>query len=83
VAVRPLLDLGRFSVSWPFTQTVGLHGWGVKAAVYTNAERTQTSVPQIGFEPTITVFGRAKTVDATVIYIRSNNNGNVSNGISV
>jgi hypothetical protein len=38
----------------------------------TNTERTQTSMPQVGFEPTIPVFKRAKTVhvldlSATVI----------------
>jgi hypothetical protein len=28
-------------------------------------KRTQTSMPQVGFEPTIPVFARAKTIHAT------------------
>jgi hypothetical protein len=39
-----------------------------KAATYTATQkqnkRTQTSIPRVGFEPTILVFGRAKTVHA-------------------
>jgi hypothetical protein len=30
----------------------------------TNTEETQTSMPQVGFEPTIPAFERAKTVHA-------------------
>jgi hypothetical protein len=34
------------------------------AATYTRNKRTQTSMLRVGFEPTIPVFGRAKTVHA-------------------
>jgi hypothetical protein len=65
------MDLGRFSFSSSFTQSVGLLGRGSarrKAATcahrtpQTQYNRTQTSMPQVGFEPTIQVFERAKTV---------------------
>jgi hypothetical protein len=68
----PLLDLSRFSVSLSFTQSVGLLGGGSarrKAATYTqhNTEnkRTQTSVPSVGFEPTIPALERAETAYAS------------------
>jgi hypothetical protein len=35
-----------------------------KAAVYTQNERSQISMPQLGFEPTIQVFEWAKEVHA-------------------
>jgi hypothetical protein len=35
-----------------------------KAATYTQNKRTQTPMPLVGFEPTIPVFERAKTVHA-------------------
>jgi hypothetical protein len=59
-----LLDFGRF-FSFLILYTVGR-----KAATYTqdstNTEytHTQTSMPQVGFEPKIPVFERAKTVHA-------------------
>jgi hypothetical protein len=33
-----------------------------KAATYTQNKRTQTSMPRVGFEPTIPVFELAKTI---------------------
>jgi hypothetical protein len=64
--------------SWPLFQfrslcTLGrLLGWGSAVArplithrtTQTQNECTQISVPQVGFEPTIPVFERAKTVHA-------------------
>jgi hypothetical protein len=35
-----------------------------KAATYTQNKRTQTSMPQVGFEPAIPVFELPKTVHA-------------------
>jgi hypothetical protein len=35
-----------------------------KASTYTQNKRTQASMPEVGFEPTIPVFERAKTVHA-------------------
>jgi hypothetical protein len=35
-----------------------------KAATYTHDKRTQTSMPRVGFEPTIPSFERAETVHA-------------------
>jgi hypothetical protein len=60
-----LLDLGRFSVSLSFTQSVGLLGQAISPSqgrylTQTQNKRTQTSMPQVGFEPTITVFQRTK-----------------------
>jgi hypothetical protein len=44
-----------------------------KAATKTQNKRTQTTVPGVGFEPTVLVFERAKTVhtserEAAVVY---------------
>jgi hypothetical protein len=56
-----------FVGSWPlfqclelFTQSVGLLGRGIRSS----QASTQTSMPRVGFEPTIPVFERAKTVYA-------------------
>jgi hypothetical protein len=57
--------LAAFSVSWFFTQSIGLLGRGSahrKAATYTGQHRT--AMPKVGFEPTNLVFERAKTVHA-------------------
>jgi hypothetical protein len=67
----PLLGLGRFFSS-SFTQSVGLLGRGISPSQgcylhtgqHKQIERTQTFMPQMGFEPTIPVFERAKTVHA-------------------
>jgi hypothetical protein len=62
--------LAAFSVSWSFTQSVGLLGRGSacrKAATCTHRtaqtqnKRTQTPMPRVGFELTIPMFERAKT----------------------
>jgi hypothetical protein len=65
--------LAAFSVSWSF-YTVGRTTWtGVQPVArplpthrttQTQNKRTQTSMPRVGFEPTIPVFERAKTVHA-------------------
>jgi hypothetical protein len=61
--------LAAFSVSWTFTQSVGLLGRGISPlpahrTARTQNKRTQTSMPQVAFEPTIPLFERAKTVHA-------------------
>jgi hypothetical protein len=74
-----LVDLGRF-FSLIYTQSVGLLGQGISPLqvrylhriTQTQNKRTQSSMPRVGFEPTIPVSERAKTVDtldraATVI----------------
>jgi hypothetical protein len=53
--------LAAFSVSWSFTQSVGLFGRGIRTT-QTQNKRTQTCMPQVGFEPTTPAFERAKTV---------------------
>jgi hypothetical protein len=58
----PLLALEDFSVSWFFTQSVRLLGQG--SARRKAATCTQTSMPQVGFEPTIPVFERVNTIHA-------------------
>jgi hypothetical protein len=65
--------LDAFSVSWSF-YTVGRTLWTVDQPVtrplpahrtaQTQNKCTQASTPQVGFEPTIPVFKRAKTVHA-------------------
>jgi hypothetical protein len=72
------LDLGRCSV-FLLLYAVGMAPWTGssarrKAATYTQNKRTQTSMLPVGFDPTIPVFERAKTVHvldraATVIGI--------------
>jgi hypothetical protein len=63
-----LLDLGRISIPWSFTQSVGFLGRGMSPSqgryLHTQNKRTQTSMPQAGFGPTIPVFEQAKTVHA-------------------
>jgi hypothetical protein len=64
--------LGRFFSSLIYTQSVGLLGLGISPSegryihrtTQTKTKRTQTSIPRVGFEPTIPVFERAKTVHA-------------------
>jgi hypothetical protein len=65
--------LAAFSDSLSFTQSVGFHGRGnspsqgryLHTGQHKQNKGTQTSVPQVGFEPTIAVFERAKTVHAS------------------
>jgi hypothetical protein len=69
----PLLDLGRF-FSFLIFYTVTRAFWmgdqpvsrplPAHRTVQTQNKRTQTSMPQLGFEPTILVFERAKTIHA-------------------
>jgi hypothetical protein len=69
----PLLGLGRF-FSFLIFYTVGMTPWTGDLRVVrplpayrttqTQNKRTQTSMPQVGFGPTIPVFGRAKTAHA-------------------
>jgi hypothetical protein len=68
-----LLDLGRFFCFVVFfTEMVGLLGQGISPSQgrylhtgqHKQNKRTETSIPQVGFEPTIPVFERAKTVHA-------------------
>jgi hypothetical protein len=62
--------LASFSVSWSFTQSVGLLGRGISPSqgsyLHTGQHKqnksAQTSMPQGRFEPTIPVFERVKTV---------------------
>jgi hypothetical protein len=61
--------LAAFSISWTFTQSVGLlirgispsQGRYLHTGQYKQNKRTQASMPQVGFEPTIPVFEWAKT----------------------
>jgi hypothetical protein len=67
-----LVDLGRFLSLLIYTQSVGLLGRGISPSQgrYLHTEQhkqnksTQTSILRVGFEPTIPVFERAKTVHA-------------------
>jgi hypothetical protein len=63
------LTLTAFSVSLSFTQPVGLLGQGISLSqgryLHTQGS-TKTYTPQAGFEPTISVFVRVKTVHALV-----------------
>jgi hypothetical protein len=74
------VDFGRFFSFLMYIQTIGLIGRGISPSkdryIYTEKhkqnKRTQTSMPRVGFEPTIPVFKRAKTIQtleraATVI----------------
>jgi hypothetical protein len=71
-----LLDLGRF-FSFLIQYTVGRTPWTgggggqpvtrplpTQRTTQTQNKRTQTSIPQVGFEPKIPAFERAKTVPA-------------------
>jgi hypothetical protein len=67
-----LLDLGRFFSFLILLYTVGRTPWTENQTVerplpthrttQTQKKLTQTSMPRMGFEPTITVFERAKKV---------------------
>jgi hypothetical protein len=65
-----LVDLGRFFSFLIYTQSLGLlgrrsspsQGCYLHRITKTQNKRTQTSMPRVGFEPTISVFERAKTV---------------------
>jgi hypothetical protein len=61
------LVLGRF-FSFLILYTVGITPWTgdqpVARPLHTQNKRTQTSTPQVGFEPTIPASERAKTVYA-------------------
>jgi hypothetical protein len=64
---RALADLGRFIIFLIYKQSVGLLGRGISRSqgryLYTEQHKcTQTSMPPVGFESTIPVFERAKTV---------------------
>jgi hypothetical protein len=67
-----LVDLGHFFRFLIYAQSVGLLGRGISPSQsrYLHIEqhkqnkRTHTSMPRVGFEPTIPVFERAKTVHA-------------------
>jgi hypothetical protein len=66
------VGLGRFFSFLIYTQSVGLLGRGINPSqghylhrtTQTQNKRTQTSMPQVRFEPTIPVLERAKTVHA-------------------
>jgi hypothetical protein len=72
------MALQSFVGPWPlfqfinlFTQSVGLLGRGISQSQgrylhtdITNNKRTQISMPEVRFEPTIPVFERTKTVHA-------------------
>jgi hypothetical protein len=62
-----LVDLGRFFSFLIYTQLVGLLCRGISPSHTQNNTgntRTQTSMPRMGFKPTIPVFERAKMVHA-------------------
>jgi hypothetical protein len=59
--------LASFSVSWSYTQSVGLFGRGISPSKGRCLHTEQThrdSMPRVGFEPMIPAFERAKTVHA-------------------
>jgi hypothetical protein len=64
--------LAPFSVSWSFTQSVGFLGPRISLSLghylhtgqHKHNIKTQTSMPWVGFEPTIPVFKWEKTVHA-------------------
>jgi hypothetical protein len=72
MALQPLWILAAFFSFLIYTQSVGLLGWGISPSQgrYLHTEqhkqnkRTQTSMPQVVFEPTIPAFERAKTIHA-------------------
>jgi hypothetical protein len=72
MALQPLWALASFSVSWSVhSRYDSLDGGSAlcKAAAYTQGntnteKRKQTSMPLVGYEPTIPVFEWAKTVHA-------------------
>jgi hypothetical protein len=67
--------LAAFLFPWSSTQSVGFLGRGITPSrrqlpahgtVQTKNKRTQTSIPQVVFEPTTPLFKRSKTVHARV-----------------
>jgi hypothetical protein len=73
MAIQLLLDLGRFFSFLIYTQTVELFGGGdqpvarplpTHRTTQKQNKRTETSLLGVGFETTIVVFERAKTVQA-------------------
>jgi hypothetical protein len=73
MALQPLWTLPAFSVSYSYTQSVGVLGRGgvspsqgrfLHTGQHKQNKRTETSMPRVGFEPTISVFEREKTVQA-------------------
>jgi hypothetical protein len=71
MALQPFVGLWPlFQILDLFTQSVGLLGRGISPSqgrylhteLHKQNKRTQTSMPQVGFEPTIPLFERAKTV---------------------
>jgi hypothetical protein len=72
MALQPLGPWPLFLFLKPYTQSVGLLGRGISSSqghclhrtTQTQNKRTQISMPRVGFEPTIPVFERAKTVHA-------------------
>jgi hypothetical protein len=73
VSRAPLLGLGRFFSFFIFYAVCRIHCTGdqpdarplpAHRTPQTQNKRTQTSMPQVGFEPRIPVFERAKTVNA-------------------
>jgi hypothetical protein len=73
IALHPFSDLGRF-FSFLILHTFGRTPWNgdqpaarplpTHRTTQTQNKRIQTSMPRVGFEPTIQVFERAKTVHA-------------------
>jgi hypothetical protein len=68
-----LVGIDGFFSFLTYTQSAGILGRGISLSQgrYPNPEqqkqnkRTKTSMPRVGFEPTIPVFERAKTVHAS------------------
>jgi hypothetical protein len=66
------MDVGRFFSFLLYTLSVGLLERGIRPSqdrylhrtTQTQNKRTQTSMPRVGFIPTIPVFERAKTFHA-------------------
>jgi hypothetical protein len=67
----PLLDLGRLFIFFIFYSVGGAPWTGDQTVArslpthrtaQTENKRTQTSMPEVGFEPTVSVFERANTV---------------------
>jgi hypothetical protein len=62
---KALVDLGRFFSFRLLGQGISpLQGRYLHAEQHKQNKRTHTSMPRVGFEPTIPVFERAKTVHA-------------------
>jgi hypothetical protein len=68
ITLQPLWTLAAFFFCFLiYTKSIGLLGGGSasrKAATYTQNKRRQKSMSRVGFESTIPVFERAKTVHA-------------------